>query len=337
VRGTHGRRLVDCYDLAMFDLDGVVYVGDRAVPGAADHLAALRSDRLHVAFVTNNASRSPAAVAQKLRDLGVEAAPGDVVTSAQAAAHVLLERFGADARVAVLGAGGLREALAEVGLAATVVDDPEAQALVSGFGPDVVWREVMQAAVRIRGGLPWVASNADLTFPSDLGLAPGHGALVELLSRFAGVEPTVAGKPRRPLLDETVRRVGGERPLMVGDRLDTDIEGAHAAGVDSLLVLTGVSGLAEVVSAPAHHRPTYLSPDLGGLLQPHPEPEPADGGWHCGGWTAGVRDGTLRLRGQGSVADWWRTVACASWAHLDVVGRVVDTGGVVPPDEGAAG
>jgi glycerol 3-phosphatase-2 len=337
VRGTHGRRLVDCYDLAMFDLDGVVYVGDRAVPGAAEHLSAVRRSHLHVAFVTNNASRSPAAVAQKLRDLGVEAAPGDVVTSAQAAAHVLLDRFGEGARVAVLGSGGLREALEEAGLAATGVDDPGAQALVSGFGPDVVWHEVMQAAVRIRGGLPWVASNTDLTFPSALGLAPGHGALVGLLSRFAEVEPTVAGKPRRPLLDETVRRVGGERPLMVGDRLDTDIEGAHAAGVDSLLVLTGVTGLSEVVSAPVHHRPTYLSPDLGGLLEPHPEPAPADGGWQCGGWTAGVHDGTLSVRGQGSVADWWRTVARAAWSHLDDAGQVVDAGGVVPPEEGAAG
>jgi glycerol 3-phosphatase-2 len=337
VRGTDGQRLVDAYDLAMFDLDGVVYVGDRAVPGAAEHLAAVRETGVHVAFVTNNASRSPATVAQKLRGLGVDAAPEDVVTSSQAAAHVLLERCGEGARVAVLGADGLREALTEAGLVPTGVDDPDAQALVSGFGPDVVWHEVMQAAVRIREGLAWVASNTDLTFPSDLGLAPGHGALVGLLARFAEVEPTVAGKPRRPLLDETVRRVGGERPLMVGDRLDTDIEGAHVAEVDSLLVLTGVSGLADLVSATTERRPTYIAPDLGGLLEPHPYPEPADGGWRCGGWTAEVHEGALRLRGDGSVADWWRAAACAAWDHLDTSGEVVDTGGVVPPGEGDAG
>ncbi len=337
MRGTDGVRLVERYDLAMFDLDGVVYVGGDAVPGAAEHLAAVRSSGVHVAFVTNNASRSPAAVAQQLCDLGVEAGPADVVTSAQAAAHVLAARLHPDARVAVLGADGLREAVREAGLVPAGVDDAEAEAVVTGFGPDVVWHEVMRAAVRIRDGLPWVASNTDMTFPSAMGLAPGHGALVELLARFTGVEPTVAGKPRRPLLDETVRRVGGERPLMVGDRLDTDIEGAYVAGVDSLLVLTGVAGLAELVAAREHERPTYLSPDLRGLLEPHPAPQRAGRGWHCGGWTADVADHRLRVAGEGTEADWWRTVAATAWSHLDDAGEVVDTGGVVPPGSSGAG
>ena len=105
------------------------------------------------------------------------------------------------------------------------------------------------AAVLIRDGLPYVASNTDGSVPTEFGLAPGHGALVRLISEFAGVEPVVAGKPSRPLLDETIRRVGGERPLMVGDRLDTDIEGAYRIGVDSLLVLTGVTGLEELAAA----------------------------------------------------------------------------------------
>ena len=122
-------------------------------------------------------------------------------------------------------------------------------ALVTGYGPDVVWRDVMRAAVLVRDGLPWVASNADLSLPTPFGEAPGHGVMVDLLERFSGVRAVVAGKPQRPLLDETVRRVGGDRPLMVGDRLDTDIEGAHEAEVDSLLVLTGVTGLEDLVAA----------------------------------------------------------------------------------------
>ncbi|GAA1479558.1 HAD hydrolase-like protein [Nocardioides aestuarii] len=337
MRDSDGRPLVDLYDLTMLDLDGVVYVGDRAVPGAAGHLADVRRAGAHVAFVTNNASRSPAAVAEKLTDLGVAAEPGDVVTSSQAAAHLLLEQHGAGATVAVLGAAGLREALEEAGLAPTVVDDDAAVALVTGFGPDVVWHEVMHAAVRIRGGLPWVASNADLTFPSSIGLAPGHGALVGLLSRFADVEPVVAGKPQRPLLDETVRRVGGERPLMVGDRLDTDIEGAHEAGVDSLLVLTGVTGLAELVAAPARHRPTFLAPDLAGLLSAHPSPARDDGTWRCGGWGVEVSGGRLDVRGDGDDADWWRVVAAAAWEHLDTAGTPVDAGGLVPPEQAREG
>ena len=155
----------------------------------------------------------------------------------------------------------------------TTVDDPDVRALVTGYGPDVVWRDVMRAAVRVREGLPWIATNADMSIPTSYGVAPGHGVMVEMLSRFTGVEPEVAGKPHRPLLDEAVRRTGARSPLMVGDRLDTDIEGARAAGLDSLLVLTGVTDLALLVAAPPHQRPTYLSSTLAGLAQPHPEPE----------------------------------------------------------------
>jgi HAD superfamily hydrolase (TIGR01450 family) len=327
------RALVECYDLVMFDLDGVVYIGDQAVPGAADHLARVRQSGVHVAYITNNASRPPKAVVDKLTRLGVDADTGDVVTSAQAAARVLVGRHGAGARVAVLGAAGLRDAVTELGLVPVAVDDDRAVAIVSGYGPDVPWRDIMTAARRIRGGLPWVASNRDLTLPTPDGPAPGHGALVGMVSRFAGVDPVVAGKPAPPLLEETVRRVGGERPLMVGDRLDTDIEGGAAAGIDSLLVLTGVTGLGELVGATPRLRPTYLSRDLAGLLEPHPVPERASEGWRLGGWTATASDGRLAVRGTGSVDDWWRAAAQAAWARLDETGRPVDTGDLVPPGE----
>ena len=330
--GASARPLVEAYDLAMFDLDGVVYVGEQPVPGAPDHLARVRASGVHLAFITNNASRAPEAVAQKLTGMGVEATSGDVVTSAQAAAHVLAERFGRGAVVGVLGAIGLETALLEEGLVPATVDDDEIVALVSGYGPDVPWRDIMRAAARIRDGLPWVASNTDLTLPTPGGTAPGHGVLVDMLSRYAGVEPVVAGKPRRPLLDETVRRVGGERPLMVGDRLDTDIEGGHEAGVDSLLVMTGVTGLAELVAARPVERPTYLSPDLGGLFEVHAAPRSdGQGRWELGGWSAWV-DGALRVTGEGDHADWWRVVASASWQHLDHAGESADTTGLVPPE-----
>ena len=140
--------------------------------------------------------------------------------------------------------------------------------MVTGYGPDLPWRDIMRAAVRIRDGLPWVASNTDYTIPTPYGVAPGHGVLVEMLGRFTGVSPDVAGKPARPLLDETVRRVGGERPLMVGDRLDTDIEGANGLGLDSLLVLTGVSTLDDLVAAPAERVPTFVALSLDALNAP---------------------------------------------------------------------
>ncbi|HEU5037605.1 MAG TPA: HAD-IIA family hydrolase [Nocardioides sp.] len=328
--GSSDQALCRAYDLAMLDLDGVVYVGGDAVPGAPGHLADARAEGLRLAFVTNNASRPPERVAEHLRELGVEAKPEDVVTSAQAAARLLADRFGAGAHVVCLGADGLREALESEGLVA-VGPAADAVAIATGYGPDVRWSEIMRAAVRIRDGLPWVASNTDLTFPAAFGVAPGHGVQVEMLQRFAEVDPEVAGKPARPLLDETVRRVGGERPLMVGDRLDTDIEGAHRAGLDSLLVLTGVTGLAELVTAAEHLRPTYVAPDLHGLLVAHEAPTQEEGGFVLGGWRATVDDGRIAVTGEGDPGAWWRVVAAAAWTHLDATGEPVDLSGVAEP------
>lgn len=323
--------LCDAHDLVMLDLDGVVYVGGAAVPRAAESIATARRRGMAPAFITNNASRPPQAVAAHLVELGVEAAVEDVVTSAQAAARVLVDRLGPGAHVVLLGAEGLRRALEAEGLVPVGVEDG-AEAVVSGYGPDVLWRDVMRTAVRIRDGLWWVASNTDLSIPTPYGTAPGHGVLVETLSRFSGVEPVVAGKPERPLLEETIRRVGGDRPIMVGDRLDTDIEGAVRLGIPSLLVRTGVSGLAELVAAPPEQRPTYLAADLAGLLEPQPRVEDAGGGaWSCGGWRSQVVDGRLELEGAGGDDDWWRAVAAAAWAHLDATGTVADTAGLTPP------
>ena len=275
--GSSEDALCRAYDLAMLDLDGVVYVGPEAVPGAPEHLAEAAREGMRLAYVTNNASRPPEQVAAQLRDLGIDAAASDVVTSSQAAARLVVERFGAGTRVVMLGAVGLEQALLEADLVPVGVED-EASAIVTGYGPDVPWGSIMRAAVRIRDGLPWVASNTDHTFPAPFGVAPGHGVQVDMLQRFTGVDPVVAGKPERPLLDETVRRAGGSRPLMVGDRLDTDIEGANRAGFDSLLVMTGVTDLTTLVAAKPEQRPTYVAPDLAGLLEAHPAPAPTTGG-----------------------------------------------------------
>jgi len=328
--GSSSEPLARSYDLAMLDLDGVVYVGNEEVPEAPEHVRSVREAGMRVAFITNNAARPPAEVAAHLRELGVEADETTVVTSAQAAARLLEDHLGAGARVVVLGAGGLIDAVTAAGLAPVGVFE-DAEAVVTGYGPDVPWRDIMRAAVRIRDGLWWVACNTDLTFPTAFGQAPGHGVQVEMLQRFSGVDPVVAGKPARPLLDETMRRCGGERPLMVGDRLDTDIEGAHAADVDSLLVMTGVTGVAELVTATPELRPTYLAADLGGLLEPQPAPEVAGGDVRLGGWTARSTDGKLAVDGSGKVDDWWRVVAVAAWRHLDRGGQPVATGGLTPP------
>lgn len=332
--------LHELHDLVMMDLDGVVYISKRVIEGVPETIAAVRATGIATAFITNNASRTPDSVAAHLTKLGVPAQSTDVVTSAQAAARVLRERFGDGASIVFLGADGLRTALLAEGLVPVTPDDETAVALSTGYGPDVLWRDIMRVAVRVREGLPWVASNTDGSIPTDFGVAPGHGVFVKMLQDFSGAVPVVAGKPERPLFIETLRRIGGERPLMVGDRLDTDILGAHRAGLPSLLVLTGVSGVADLVTAPPDHRPTYLYPDLTGLLRPHRAPSRHAEGWRSGRWLAEVTaSGSLQLstahlvEGDASddCADWWRAMCAAAWAHLDAAGTPVDSAGLAPP------
>ena len=322
--------ILEGHDLVMFDLDGVVYVGGHAIDGVAERIEQVRAAGVHVAFVTNNASRTPEQVAQKLLDVGVAAEGADVVTSAQAAARLLAEEHGKGARILLLGGEGLEVALAEAGL--EPVTDPEgAVAVASGYGPDVRWRDIMRVSTLVRDGLPYVASNTDMTIPTPYGLAPGHGVLVKTITGFAGVEATVAGKPEKPLMEETVLRVGGDRPIMVGDRLDTDIEGAHAVGVPSLLVLTGVTWLEQLVAATPELRPTYISPTLQGLFESHRVPTEEDDSVRLEGWTATVEDGRLVVEGEGSDADWWRVAAVTGWRHLDAGGTPVDVSDTTPP------
>ena len=331
-----GERLATSYDLVMFDLDGVVYVDGHVVDHAAESIAEARRAGARIAFITNNASRTPEQVADHLRDLGVEAAADDIVTSSQAAARLLLDRHGPGARVAVLGTDGLLDAVREVGLVPVPVGTDDAVAVVSGYAPEVRWKTIMQAAVEIRNGLPWVATNTDPSLPTGAGPAPGHGALVDMISRFAGVSPEVAGKPERPLFEETLRRVGGHRPLMVGDSLFTDIAGAHHAATDSLLVLTGVTALSDLVAARPEQRPTWVAPDLRALNQPGRAASEATGGWEAGGWSATVNDGRLTVEGNGEPDGWWAVVAAAAWAHLDETGEAVDVSELSVPDGATA-
>ncbi|HET8560296.1 MAG TPA: HAD-IIA family hydrolase [Marmoricola sp.] len=325
------RPLPALYDLAVLDLDGVVYVGREAVERAVGSISEARARGMKIAFVTNNAARTPDAVAAHLRALGLEASADDVVSSAQAAAHLLARDLEAGAEVYLMGGDGLEQALLERGLRPVTSPGEGVAAVAQGYGPEMPWRRVVDGAILVASGLPWVASNTDMTIPTERGLGPGNGTLVDLVAGFADREPRVAGKPQAALFDETIERVGGERPLFVGDRLDTDIAGAVAVGWDSLLVMTGVTGLAELVAAPSAQRPSYLAADLSGLLEQHPAVAPSGPGVELGGWRAVVGDGTLAVTGDGSPSDWWRAVAVASWGHLDATGEPVDVGNLTPP------
>ena len=323
--------LCETYDLALLDLDGVVYIGPDAVPGAPLHLTEAARSGMHLAYVTNNASRPPGVVARHLRALGLPVQDHDVVTSAQAAARVLAESLPRGAKVFVIGGTGLFEALADLGLEPVQDIDVDPDAVVSGYHPDLLWKIVIDGAILVRRGLPWVASNTDLTVPTPHGRGPGNGVLVEAVARYAGREPVVAGKPQPPLFEETLRRCGGSHPLVVGDRLDTDIAGATNTGFDSLLVMTGVCGLPELVAAAPGQRPTYISADLAGLRSAHPVPELNGAGGTLDGCTAWVEDGALRVTGAPRPDDWWRLVAAVAWQHLDRTGQPVDVSALSAP------
>jgi len=269
--GSCARPLAQAYDAALYDLDGVLYLGPDPVPHAAESVAAATAVGLRPAYVTNNASRRPASVAAHLSELGIPARPEDVVTSAQAAARWLAERLPAGSPVLVLGTEELAEEIRAAGLEDVRAADPSTAAVVQGLAPDTGWKDLAEAAVAIRAGALWVAGNADSTYPSSRGPLPGNGAMVAALRTATGVDPVVVGKPEPALHRESVERVGARRPLVVGDRLDTDVLGAVRGGADSLLVLTGVVDREELLAAPAGSRPTYVSSDLRALLVPqHP-------------------------------------------------------------------
>jgi glycerol-1-phosphatase len=308
--------LCAAYDVALLDLDGVVYLGGKAIPGAADALAGATRAGMRTAFVTNNASRSPSRIAAQLVSLGVPATAADIVTSAQAAARLLAERLPAGARVLVAGGTGLRIALHEQNLRPVSSAAEQPAAVVQGFSPDLSYALLAEAALAIRAGAWYVATNADGTLPTPRGPQPGNGSVIELLVTATGVRPVVAGKPEPPLHAESVRRTGARHPLVVGDRLDTDIEGAVRGHADSLLVLTGVSRPADAITAPPGARPTYLARDLGGLLAKHPEVGSGADGVTCGGWTARLAadGGKLDLSGSGDPMDALRALCRAAWS-----------------------
>jgi HAD superfamily hydrolase (TIGR01450 family) len=314
LRGSQ-RPLCEVYDAALLDLDGVVYLGGSAVPGAPQALAKAAAAGMRLAFVTNNSSRTPSAIAGQLSSLGVPAGAQDVVSSAQAVARLLAERLPAGAGVLVVGGMGLRVALRERGLRPVSVAADRPAAVVQGYSPDITYSLLNEGALAVADGAWFVASNGDATMPTTRGIQPGNGALSQVIATATGQQPVVAGKPQPPLHAEAVARTGARRPLVVGDRLDTDIEGAVRAGADSLLVLTGVSRPADVVLAPPGRRPTFLAEGLTGLLEPHPEVTRTDDGFRVGGWTARQEpDGRLLLTGSGEMMDGLRALCSAAWA-----------------------
>jgi glycerol-1-phosphatase len=255
--------LVEEHDCLLLDLDGTVFRGAEATEGAVDTLAAVDARTL---YVTNNASRSPSEVADHLVELGFAAEAGDVVTSAQSAASLLSNQLPSGSAVLVVGTESLAAEVTNVGLRAVrqFADDPVA--VVQGHSPQTGWTDLSEAALAIRSGAVWIATNVDRTLPSERGLLVGNGSMVAALRSATDSAPQVAGKPAPALLNDALSRGRFDNPLVVGDRLDTDIAGANAAELPSLLVLCGVSTAADMVFAIPEERPNFVAADLRSLL-----------------------------------------------------------------------
>jgi len=310
--------LAEAYDVLLFDLDGVVYIGGTAIKGAPQALQAAKKAGAHVAYVTNNASRTPAAVAALLEGMDAPVTEADVVTSAQAAARLLADRLPPKSKVLVIGATALSLAVRERGLVPVLSASDQPAAVVQGFGPGIDYSRLAEGGLAVRAGALFVATNADSTIPGPRGTQPGNGSLLQVIEHATGTAPVVAGKPEPPLHHESVIRTGAKHPLVIGDRLDTDIEAAYNVSTDSLLVLTGVDNPTTATLAPPHQRPTYIGENLEVLLTPYPDVTVTDSGVSCGGWAAAAgQDGKLTLSGDGAAIDGLRALTTAAWSVHD--------------------
>jgi HAD superfamily hydrolase (TIGR01450 family) len=324
LRGT-GEPLASLYDVALLDLDGVVYLGGSPIPGAADALAKAAASGMRLAFVTNNASRTPAAIAAQLTGLGVPARANEVVTSGQAAARLLAEHLPPGAPVLVVGGVGLRIAVRERGFRPVTVAADHPAAVVQGYTPGLDYPLLAEGGLAVAAGALFVATNADTTLPTPRGRQPGNGSLIRVIATATGRAPLVAGKPEPPMHAEAVARSGARHPLVVGDRLDTDIESAVRSGADSLLVLTGVTRPLDAVLAPPGCRPTYLAGGLTGLLGPQPEVTITAGSCSCGGWHVTVDGDRVKVSGSGAPIDGLRALCAAAWSAGGVGERAAVT------------
>lgn len=313
------KNLLTGYDAVLADLDGVVYAGPAAIPGAIDALTGLASVNVKLAYVTNNASRTPAQVAAHLRELGAPADDDQVVSSAQAGAALLAQKFPAGTRVLVTGSTALAQEVQALGMqvVAGAADSPAV--VIQGFDPGLGWADLAEATYAINAGAVWIATNTDMTIPRDRGIAPGNGTLVAAVRAAVGHDPLVAGKPEAPLFHTAANRLNAKAPLVVGDRLDTDILGGNNAGMATALVLTGVDSGETALRACTAERPMFIIPTLKELYSAYPAIEFDGATVTCGAAAAIVARGsdgetvdTVHIAGTPGDPDAWRA-ACAAW------------------------
>jgi HAD superfamily hydrolase (TIGR01450 family) len=258
------------FDGLVCDLDGVVYRGEQAIPGAPEKIVALRAEGVHVVFCTNQSRLTIAQYLDVLERLGVPTEPADVLTSAVVTAEALARHPVEGKRAIVVGGDGVREALESVGI--EVDDDPESAAadfVVVGLDFDADYAKLRRATLAVRAGAKLVATNDDPTYPRPEGFWPGAGALLAAVETATGARAEVMGKPHLPMMEAAARRLAGAvRIALVGDSLRSDLAGAHAMGWPGILVLSGVTTAEE--AARADPKPALVLPSIAELER---EPE----------------------------------------------------------------
>jgi len=306
-------------DALLADLDGVVYAGPGALPHAIESLNRA-GESMRLGYITNNASRTDATVAEHLTSLGLTVAADDVVTSPQAAMRLLAAMVPAPATILIVGGEGLVDEAHKAGYTVTRSAEDSPAAVVQGFAPEVAWTDLAEAAFALQlpedeGGIPWISTNTDWTIPRERGVAPGNGTLVSAVHTAIGRLSVVAGKPEKPIFEVAVERFGAQHPLFIGDRLDTDISGSTRAGIDSALVLTGIDRPKHVLAAPQGSRPDYILSDLRELHEPYPQTVERNGVFTVGRASVRVVDADVQIVEAGdSQIDLLRAGAAAIWA-----------------------
>ena len=262
--------LIEEFDSLLLDLDGVVYRGKNSVIGAVEAIRQAKDLGKKVGYITNNAARTPEQIAQQLADFGVEVLPSEIIGSAEAAAKLLASKL-SSGKVLVVGGEGLRAEVIKLGFEVVDSASDKPVAVLQGFSPSVGWPQLAEAAFAIQAGAIWIATNQDWTIPLERGIAPGNGTLVGAVHTAVGILPEFAGKPFRPIFDAALKQLGVRNPLVIGDRLDTDIKGAIGAGLSSACVMTGIAGKKELLGARSDERPNYIISDLGSLFDGYPK------------------------------------------------------------------
>ncbi|NLG48603.1 MAG: TIGR01457 family HAD-type hydrolase [Chloroflexi bacterium] len=248
----------------LIDMDGVIYRGKMALPGAVDLFHFLQEHEMGYLLVTNNATRSPRQVADQLTSMGLDVPESRILTSATASAAYLATIAPAGAKVNVVGERGLVEAIEQRGF---MLAGRDAEYVVAGLDKTITYEKLLTASLAIRDGATFIGTNPDKTYPMENDIAPGAGSILAAIEAATDVQPIVVGKPEPLVIEQSLQMLGAkaEETAMLGDRLETDILGGYRAGIATILVLTGISTAEEAAVYPAP--PDWIFDDLPAMLR----------------------------------------------------------------------